>query len=95
MSRSRRPRSAEALRRQLRDIVEGLGPRELDHLAAFGEFLRTRSRASRPSSKGRDRKSEPARAPPEPPQKGEPAKAKPAEDAPSSSKVTKLSTGSD
>lgn len=46
----RRPRSAEALRRQLRDIIEGLGPRELENLAAFGEFLRSRRpRASAPA----------------------------------------------
>lgn len=50
---SRRGRSPESLRRQLRDIVEALGPRELDHLAAFGEFLRTR-RSSRPSHAERD-----------------------------------------
>lgn len=45
---TRRGRSAEQLRRTLRDIIEALGPRELDNLAAFGEFLRSR-RASRPS----------------------------------------------
>jgi hypothetical protein len=50
---TRRSRSAESLRRQLRDIIEALGPRELDNLAAFGEFLRTR-RSSRPSHGGRD-----------------------------------------
>lgn len=44
-----RNRTAESLRRQLRDIVEGLGLRELEHLAAFGDFLRSR-RAARPSS---------------------------------------------
>ena len=38
----RRPRSAEALRRQLRDVIEALGPRDLETLAAFGDFLRTR-----------------------------------------------------
>ncbi len=46
---TRRARSADALRRQLRDIIEALGPRELDNLASFGEFLRSRH-ASRPSS---------------------------------------------
>jgi hypothetical protein len=51
-------RNAESLRRQLRDIIEALGPRELDTLASFGEFLkarragRRRSPAARPSSKG-------------------------------------------
>jgi hypothetical protein len=50
--RERRPRNAEATRRQLRETIEGLGPRDLDHLAAFAEFLRARraSRASAPSS---------------------------------------------
>jgi hypothetical protein len=52
-SRERRGRSAESLRRQLRDIIEALGPRELDNLAAFGEFLRSR-RASRSSQAGRE-----------------------------------------
>jgi hypothetical protein len=52
----RRPRTAEALRRQLRDTVESLGPRELDQLAAFAEFLRARraSRQSSPSQAGSD-----------------------------------------
>jgi len=57
----RRPRTAEALRHQLRDIVDGLGPRELENLAAFGEFLRSRKpRASSPSQAGED---EPPEAP--------------------------------
>jgi hypothetical protein len=47
--RERRARNAEALRRQLRDLSEALGPRDLEHLTAFGEFLRAR-RAARPSS---------------------------------------------
>jgi hypothetical protein len=46
-TKPRRSRSAESLRRQLRDIVESLGPRELDQLAAFGEFLRVRRASSR------------------------------------------------
>jgi hypothetical protein len=44
----RRSSSPESLRRQLRDIVEALGPRDLDRLAAFGQFLRSRT-ASQPS----------------------------------------------
>jgi hypothetical protein len=55
---SRGGRSPDALRRQLRDIVEALGPRELENLAAFGEFLRSR-RGGRPSHKG-DRDSRPS-----------------------------------
>ncbi len=47
----RRGRTPESLRRQLRDVIEALGPRELDQLAAFGEFLRSR-RASRQSTGG-------------------------------------------
>lgn len=42
----RRGRNAESLRRSLRDIAESLGPRDLDTLVAFAEFVRTR-RASR------------------------------------------------
>ncbi|MEM1033989.1 MAG: UPF0158 family protein [Myxococcota bacterium] len=59
----RTPRSAEALRRQLRDLVDALGPRELDTLAAFAEFLQSRKLAmaavprsapgSAPASSGR------------------------------------------
>ena len=47
----RRSRSAESLRRQLREAIETLGTRELDQLAAFGEFLVSR-RAARPSNRG-------------------------------------------
>lgn len=46
----RRGRNPEALRRQLRDTVEALGPRELEMLAAFGEFLRMRRGAGAPGS---------------------------------------------
>ena len=35
-------RSADTLRRQLRELIEMLGPRELDTLAALGEFLKAR-----------------------------------------------------
>jgi hypothetical protein len=38
----RRGRNAESLRRTLRDIAESLGPRDLDTLVAFAEFVRTR-----------------------------------------------------
>ncbi len=42
-------RTTEALRRQLRDIIAALDTSDLDTLAAFGEFLRTR-RATTPAS---------------------------------------------
>ncbi len=85
----RRSRSAEALRRQLRDMVESLGPRDLEHLAAFGEFLRSRRAAARPSQTGRASekgKSSAGDADDKPSSKGD--------DAPSSSKVTKLASSS-
>jgi len=59
--RAGRPsRSADTMRRQLRELIEVLGPRELDTLAALGEFLRARRAGrrkgtvpgSRPSSAG-------------------------------------------
>ncbi len=45
-SPDRRGRSAESLRKTLRDISDSLGPRDLDTLVAFAEFVRTR-RATR------------------------------------------------
>lgn len=42
----RRGKSVETLRRNLRDIAEALGPRDLDTLTAFAEFLKSR-RATR------------------------------------------------
>jgi|HubBroStandDraft_2_1064218.scaffolds.fasta_scaffold60189_3 hypothetical protein len=41
----RRARNAEASREQLREIVETLGPRDLDALVAFAEFLKARRAA--------------------------------------------------
>lgn len=38
----RRGRSPDLLRKHLRDLVEALGPRDLETLAAFGEFLKAR-----------------------------------------------------
>jgi hypothetical protein len=38
----RRARSAEALRKGLRDAAESLGPRDLEALASFAEFLKAR-----------------------------------------------------
>jgi hypothetical protein len=39
---ARKLRSAEALRKVVRDLAESLGPRDLDTLASFGEFLKSR-----------------------------------------------------
>lgn len=47
LAQAPRSRSADALRRRLRDVVEALGPRELDQLTAFGEFLQARRAAGR------------------------------------------------
>jgi hypothetical protein len=41
----RRTRNAEASRQQLREIAEALGPRDLDVLTSFAEFLKTRRAA--------------------------------------------------
>jgi hypothetical protein len=44
-SSSGRRRSAEASRAHLKDIADGLGPRDLDVLVAFAEFLKARRAA--------------------------------------------------
>jgi hypothetical protein len=41
----RRSRNAETLRQQLREVGEVLGPRDLDLVVSFGEFLRARRAA--------------------------------------------------
>ncbi len=41
----RRTRNAEAMRQQLREIAEGLGPRDLDMVLGFAEFLKARRAA--------------------------------------------------
>lgn len=41
----RRGRSVETLRKNLRDIADALGPRDLDTLTAFAEFLKARRAA--------------------------------------------------
>ncbi|HLK36484.1 MAG TPA: UPF0158 family protein [Polyangiaceae bacterium] len=41
----RRTRSAEAMRQQLKEVAEALGPRDLDLIVAFGEFLKARRAA--------------------------------------------------
>lgn len=40
-----RGKSAETLRKNLRDLADALGPRDLDTLTAFGEFLKARRAA--------------------------------------------------
>ncbi len=42
---ARRARTADGLRKHIRDAIEALGPRELETLAAFAEFLRARRAA--------------------------------------------------
>lgn len=42
---TRRGKSAESLRKSLRDIAEALAPRDLDTLVSFGEFLKARRAA--------------------------------------------------
>ena len=42
---ARRGKSAESLRKNLRDIADALGPRDLDMLTAFAEFLKARRAA--------------------------------------------------
>lgn len=44
-SGARRVRSSEALRQQLKELGDALGPRELDSLVAFAEFLKARRAA--------------------------------------------------
>src|SRR5258708_4963675 len=41
----RKAKNAEALRKSLREITEALGPRDLETLSAFAEFLKTRRAA--------------------------------------------------
>jgi hypothetical protein len=41
----RRTRNAESSRQQLREVGEALGPRELEMVVAFAEFLRARRAA--------------------------------------------------
>jgi hypothetical protein len=42
---ARKGRSAETLRKNLRDIAESLGPRDLENVTAFAEFLKARRAA--------------------------------------------------
>ena len=45
MRDTKRGRNAESLRKTLRDISDALGPRDLDTLVAFAEFVRARRAA--------------------------------------------------
>ncbi|HLM75664.1 MAG TPA: hypothetical protein VK459_23280, partial [Polyangiaceae bacterium] len=42
---ARRGKSVETLRKNLREIADALGPRDLDTLTAFAEFLKARRAA--------------------------------------------------
>jgi hypothetical protein len=42
---SRKGRSAESLRKSLRELAESLGPRDLENVTAFAEFLKSRRAA--------------------------------------------------
>jgi hypothetical protein len=44
-SSGRRARNAEAMRHQIRELAEALGPRELETLTSFAEFLKARRAA--------------------------------------------------
>jgi hypothetical protein len=76
----RRGRSAEALRRQLREIAESLGARDLEKVTAFAEFVKAR-RAAR-SYANRQEQLPPADGESEPPTRMEDATT-PGEDNPS------------
>jgi hypothetical protein len=57
-------RNAESLRRHVRDLAESLGPRDLDMLAAFAEFLKarrsSRRKAPQPRASSADASPKPA-----------------------------------
>ncbi|MCC6897887.1 MAG: hypothetical protein IT377_02870 [Polyangiaceae bacterium] len=75
----RRGRSADALRRQVREVIESLGIRDLDKVLAFAEFVKAR-RAARSFGHRRDGRPEgdaplessPGEAPPDSPDDDEP-----------------------
>jgi hypothetical protein len=46
---ARRLRNAEVARKQLHEVIEGLGPRDLEHLLVYSEFIKSR-RIARTSS---------------------------------------------
>jgi hypothetical protein len=91
----RRTRNADSLRRQLHDLVETLGPRELDQLALFAEFLRSRRAArqatpSQPATDDSDAGDQTHATSPD-------SEEAPAEEpsSPSSSKIAKRAAGAD
>ncbi len=49
---ARRSRNGDALRRRIRDVIDVLGPRELDQLTAFAEFLQARRAFARAAAMG-------------------------------------------
>lgn len=53
MPAPRRSRTSDALRRRLRDVIDALGPRELDQLTAFGEFLQARRASAKLAGESR------------------------------------------
>jgi hypothetical protein len=88
----RRGRSAEGLRRQLREIAETLGARDLEKVTAFAEFVKARRAARSYSSRG-EAGSGPESEPGEPSAPGEstdeiPRKSEDEEPTPSSRKRT-------
>ena len=87
----RRGRSAEGLRRQLREIAETLGARDLEKVTAFAEFVKARRAARSYSSRG-EAGSGPESEPGEPSTPGEtaeiPRKSEDEEPTPSSRKRT-------
>jgi hypothetical protein len=88
----RRGRSAEGLRRQLREIAETLGARDLEKVTAFAEFVKARRAARSYTSRG-EAGSGPESEPGEPSTPGEttaeiPRKSEDEEPTPSSRKRT-------
>lgn len=92
-TREPRPgRNADAQRRHVRELAESLGPRELDTLAAFAEFLKARRSSRRKAPAARASSAEAARksssSSKETGSSGEPASGEPADnDQPPSAKV--------
>jgi hypothetical protein len=65
-AREPKRRTAEGLRRQLRDLAEALGPRELDAVCAFAEFLRARKVARAAKAAETEGDEEPPHSTPQP-----------------------------
>jgi hypothetical protein len=88
----KRARSAESVRRQLRDLIEMLGTRDLDKVLVFAEFIKARRDARNSSREGSELSSALGHALPEPPDSRGPLPVRAEEEAPSSEprKVTLL-----